>query len=169
MGDNSEMLDGLREALKAERTGSVFYRTAAATTKDPLAKTVFEAMAKEEDAHFEFLRAQYRSLAETGNFATGLTLGDQAHVDRDSAIFSPELRAKIRGAHFEMSALNIAVQLEVSSVNRYRELAAKATVPAAKKFFSELVEWEQDHCDSLLRQQKELDEEYWASVGFAPT
>ena len=169
MTEKSEMLEGLKESLLAERTGSAFYRMTAANTTDPKAKIVFEAMAKEEDAHFEFLRIQYRSVSQTGTFAGGITLSDQARLGDSSEIFSPALRAKISGAHLEMSALNIAIQLEVNSVNRYRKLAEKATTPEGKKFFTELVDWEQDHHDSLIKTQQELGEEYWKSVGFAPT
>lgn len=163
-----EMAEGLRKAMLAERTGYEFYMNAARTTKDPDGKETFEKLAHEEQEHFDFLRKHYVSLMEKGTFATGVTLGDQKHTTADTPIFSSQLRDRIKGAHFEMSALAVAVQLELNGINHYKALAAKASTPEAKKFFEELVDWESGHYDALLRQQQLLQEDYWNEAGFQP-
>ena len=113
MDEMKEIIEGLREAMRAERTGAEFYRMAAQTTKDPVGRRTFEMLAKEEEEHFEYLRRQYKSLAQTGKVDELAKLGTAASMAHDSPIFSPELRGRIKGAHFEMSALAIAVQLEL--------------------------------------------------------
>jgi len=48
----------------------------------------------------------------------------------------------------------------------YRKCAAKAATPAAKKFYTELAEWEQGHYDSFKNQLELLKEEYYAANHF---
>ena len=162
-----QLLEGLREAMQAERYGHTFYKTAAMNTQDPTGKEVFLQLAREELEHFEFLAAHYRSLAETGKLS-GAKLSGHAEVDPASPIFSEQLRERIQDAHFEMSALAIAVQLELNAINRYRELAAKAQIEEVKRFFEELANWESSHYKTFLNQQQSIQNDYWKASGFAP-
>jgi len=162
----SELVEGLRGALRAERTGFEFYRLAAERTEDPAGRATFLRLAEDEKAHFEFLSRHYRSLLEKGRLAEETHL---AHVPEAAhAIFSPELKGRLGQAHFEMSALAIAAQLELNGLNHYRALAQRTQLPEARRFFEELAAWEKEHYDAFLRQQQELQEAYWAEAGFAP-
>jgi rubrerythrin len=67
-----------------------------------------------------------------------------------------------------MSALAIAVQLELNAIKHYSEQAEKATRPEVKKLFAELAAWEKGHYAAMLRQQEALQDDYWAASGFAP-
>jgi len=71
----ADLLGALRAAMQGERTGHEFYKVAAASTKDTQGRKVFEQLAEEELAHFEFLRQHFQSIAEKGELASGLTLG----------------------------------------------------------------------------------------------
>jgi rubrerythrin len=113
------------------------------------------------------LKTHYRSLLDKGTLAEGVTLSDHRR-DTTSPIFSKALRDRIKGAHFEMSALTIAVQLELNGIKHYSEQAKKATLPAARKFYEDLVGWENSHYESLLKQQQMLQEDYWRENGFDP-
>jgi rubrerythrin len=163
-----ELVAGLRAAMQGERTGHEFYKMAAASTKDPEGRKVFEQLAAEEQAHFDFLRKHYQSLVEKGELAKGVSLGEAHALANEHPIFSADLKSRIKGAHFEMSALAIAAQLELNGINHYREQAARAVHPEAKRFFQELVEWESGHYDAFVRQQQELQEAYWSEAGFSP-
>lgn len=161
------LLEGLREAMRAERHGHTFYKTAAMNTQDPTGKEVFEQLAREELEHFEFLAAHYKSVLEKGELSSAKLTG-HAVVDATSPIFSEQLRERIKDAHFEMSAIAIAVQLELNAINRYRELAAKAVLPEVKRFFEELANWESSHYKAFLNQQQALQDDYWTASGFSP-
>ena len=163
-----QLLEGLREAMRAERHGHTFYKTAAMNTQDPTGKEVFEQLAREELEHFEFLAAHYKSVLDKGQLDADAKLTGHAEVDPESPIFSNQLRERIKDAHFEMSAISIAVQLELNAINRYRELAAKASIPEVKKFFEELANWESSHYKAFLNQQQSLQDEYWTASGFSP-
>jgi rubrerythrin len=159
-----EMIEGLRQAMQAERTGHEFYKMAAKTTEDPAGREVFEQLAQEEAEHFNFLAAHYRSLMAEGRLATDVQLGRGEKLDHP--IFSPELRQRIGQAHFEMSALAVAVQLELNGINHYRAMARKATLPEVRRFFEDLVVWETAHYEALLQEQEALQEAYWNEAGF---
>lgn len=163
-----EMADGLRKAMLAERTGYEFYKMAARNTQDADGKATFEHLAAEEQEHFEFLRKHYASLTEKGEWATGVKLGAQKPTTAEAPIFSAQLHDRIKAAHFEMSALAVAVQLELNGINHYKMMAEKASSPDAKKFFQELVVWETGHYDALIKQQQLLQEDYWNAAGFEP-
>jgi rubrerythrin len=165
---SQELIEGIRAAMLAERAGYEFYRMAAERTQDPEGRKVFEQLAQEEQAHFEYLGKHYQALVAKGALAKGVTL-DKAHqLATNHPIFSPELKARLKGAHFEMSALAIAAQLELNGINHYHSLASKATAPAAKKLFEELADWERGHYCAFIRQQQELQEAYWDEAGFSP-
>ena len=97
-----------------------------------------------------------------------MTLGKAHELAADHPIFSADFKSRLKGAHFEMSALAIAAHLELNGINHYKSLAAKAAAPEAKKLFEDLVEWEKGHYDAFIRQQEELQEAYWNEAGFSP-
>lgn len=165
---NKQLLKGLQEAMQAERHGHTFYKTAAMTTQDPRGKETFELLAEEELAHFKFLAAHYKSMQANGILSPDAKLEGSAQVGEESPIFSAQLKERIKDAHFEMSALAIAVQLELNAIHRYKQLAAEATLPEVKQFFERLVEWETAHYKAFLGQQQQLQQDYWIASGFSP-
>jgi rubrerythrin len=162
-----ELLAGLRQAMQAERTGFEFYAAAADKTDDPVGRETFRRLAQEENDHFNFLSSHYRSLIERGTFDPSAHLGPP-EVTAEQALFSPALRGRLGQAHFEMSALAIAVQLELNAINHYRSQAQKAKTPEARKLFEDFVAWETGHYEAFLRQQQALQDDYWNAGGFEP-
>ncbi len=86
----------------------------------------------------------------------------------ESPIFSPQIRKRIKDAHYEMSALSIGIMLEQNSVAFYEAQAKSVDDPQARSLYEELADWERGHLHALLRQEGALKEEYWAQAGFAP-
>ena len=158
----------LSEAIQAERDGSSFYLMAAQTCKDPTGKQVFKSLAQEEMDHQEYLSAQHQSVLATGQLDRSLKLGSRVALTGESPIFSPQIKERIKDAHFEMSALSIGIQLEQSAIEHYSRAADAAEDPAVAEFFRELVRWETGHHQALLRQQELLKEDYWSSGGYCP-
>ena len=96
----------------------------------------------------------------------GAVLGPHPQTSATSPIFSESLRARIKDAHFEMSALAVAVQLELNAVQHYREQAARAALPEVRAFYEQLVQWESGHYHALVAQQQSLQQDYWHQNGF---
>lgn len=160
--------EGILEAMRAENEGQHFYLMASRATEDPKGRSVFEQLAGEEHEHFEFLKTQYESILATGKPDTNLKLGPRADLTGTSPIFSESIRDRLKDAHYEMTALSVGIQLELTAQAHYRQLSEQATDPVARFFFTELAEWEKGHYRALLRQHEELKESYWASNNFAP-
>ncbi|MBU0640623.1 MAG: ferritin family protein [Planctomycetes bacterium] len=164
----TKLAEGLLAAIKAERDGHSFYSMAATSAQDQKAKGVFAQLAAEELEHMNFLTQHYESVLKSGRPDQTARLGPRADFGGLSPIFSDGVRTRIKGAHFEMSALSIGMQLEADAVKFYQAQSAAARDAAVKKFFNELAEWESGHYQALRSQQELLKEDYWAAGGFAP-
>jgi rubrerythrin len=162
------ILEGLKKAIETETNGYHFYMMAAKSTQDPKGREAFETLASEEQKHEQFLRTQYRSVIENGSVDPKVKLGPRASFEGSSPIFSEEIRGRIKDAHYEMTALSIGIQLELSSIDFYKDEAEATDNPDVRKFYLELADWETGHYEALLRQHDLLKEDYWSAARFAP-
>lgn len=163
-----KVAEALKQAILAEVEGQHFYRMAAQSTDDPKGKEVFGKLADDEVLHEKYLRAHYESFVKDGVPAPDVKLAKPDELGDTSPIFSEALKGRIKGAHFEMTALSVGVQLEMNAVKFYRQASQDAGDPLLKEFFRELERWESLHYQALLTQQDELKEDYWSSSGFSP-
>ena len=163
-----EILQGLKTAIEAELTGHEFYKNAAKNTDDPMGKETFTRMAEEEMGHFNYLRHQYKSVLEKGDYDFSKKLMKKEHKHAESPIFSNEIKNRIKDSHFEVSALTIGMKLELDAVNFYRSCAQKAQSEEAKQFYNELAEWEQDHYRAFESALNLLKEDYFQANSFVP-
>jgi rubrerythrin len=161
------LADGLKAAILAEQAGNDFYSAAAARTSDPKGREVLLMLAAEEALHQDYLKQQYGHLI-AGRPPTWLLMSSGAELGGPSPIFTEELKQRIAEAHWEMTALAVGLQLELSSINHYRSLAETVEQPEARWFFGKLVKWEENHAAAIRRQQSYLLESYWHEAGFAP-
>ncbi len=164
---NDAVINGLIEAIKAEVEGYNFYMMAARSTQDSNGREVFERLAKEEMDHVAFLRAQYNSFLHSNNPDANVKLS-KSSFSTNSPIFSENIKSRIKDAHFEMTALSVGIQLELSAIKFYQEQADKMTDSSAKTFYKELADWEATHYNMLLKQQESLKQAYWHNNEFAP-
>ena len=163
-----KLAEALKKAALAEREGQHFYRMAAASTQDEKGREVFTGLAEDEVMHEQWLRAHYDSVVEHGVPAEGLQLSRGIDLSGAWPIFSESIKSRIKDAHYEMTALAVGIQLELTAVNFYKQCAADSADPKLKDFFTQLVEWELGHYDALLRQQEALKGDYWSESGFSP-
>jgi rubrerythrin len=163
-----EILKGLRTAMEAEIFGHNFYKSASQNTTDPLGKETFARMAEEELGHFNYLRAQYKSNMEKGNYSFSPPLSVVHKKLAGNPIFSDEIKKRVKDSHFEVSVLSIGMKLEMEAVNFYRQCARQASGEEARKFYNELAEWEEDHYRAFEQQLDQLKEDYFQSNNFVP-
>jgi len=135
-----EILKGLKTAIEAELTGHEFYKNAAKNTDDPMGKETFSQMAEEEMAHFNYLRHQYNSVLEKGDYDFSKKLIKKKKEHAASPIFSEEIRNRIKDSHFEVSALTIGMKLELDAMRFYRSCAEKAHNEEVGQFYNELAD-----------------------------
>lgn len=165
---SKRLLNGLKKAIEFELSGHYFYLMAADSMKDSKGKKLFKKLAEEELAHKKFLEYNYNAILKTGKPDSKAKLGKGIDLSGDNPLFSDGLRKRIKDAHFEMTAVSIAINLELNSIKHYKAEAKAATEPAVKKFYEELVKWETGHYDALVRQDETVKKEYWDEYHFAP-
>ena len=167
MGETDRIIEGLKKAMQAEVDGHNFYKMAANSTSDETGKETFNSLAEDEVEHFKFLKAQYDSFKTTGKPDTQAKLTRPSEL-AESPIFSEGFKERLKDAHYEMTALSIGVQLELSSIQFYKSESEKTTNATVKTFYRELADWETEHHRRLLSQQHELIEDYWQAGNFYP-
>ncbi len=164
---NDALAQGLLEAIKSEVEGHHFYLMASRSTMDPQGREVFERLAREEMEHVRFLKAQYQSFLNADRPDANVRL-TKSIFSLTSPIFSENIKTRIHEAHYEMTAISIGIQLELSSIQFYRSQSQKIDNPEAKKFYEELAAWETTHYNMLLHQQDALKQDYWHQSEFSP-
>jgi rubrerythrin len=162
------ILKGLKTAIEAELTGHEFYKNAAKSTNDPLGKETFSCMAEEEMGHFNYLRHQYKSVLDNGDYDFSKKMIKKQHKHADNSVFSEEIKERIKDSHFEVSALSIGMKLELDAMKYYRSCAKAAHNEQVRRFYNELAEWEEDHYAAFERQLEMLKEEYFTANNFVP-
>ncbi len=169
MEDTATKLSAIiSKAMEAENYGRHFYLMAAASTADAGGKEAFERLAADELAHFEFLRRQLDSIAGGGKADGTLKLGKPPASSGGGSFFSAGLMERIGTAHFEMTALSVGIELELSAMNFYKSQSKSAKDAAARGFLKDLADWESSHYNLLFGQMEELKRDYWSGSGFEP-
>jgi rubrerythrin len=163
-----EILKGLKTAMEAEIFGHNFYKNASLNTTDPLGRETLAWMAEEELGHFNFLRTQYKSVMEKGDYTFSPNLVLVHRKQAGNPIFSDEIKKRIKDSHFEVSVLSIGMKLELEAVNFYRQCARQASGEEARRFYNELAEWEEDHYRAFEQQLDQMKEDYFQANNFVP-
>jgi rubrerythrin len=163
-----DLKQGLKDAMKGEIEGRELYLVAAERAEDEKAKEVFSYLAREEDSHFEALKKMYHSYLKSED----LNLPELPRLvrfeDATSPIFSQEFKERMRGKHFEMSALSIALKLEQDAFQFYGKMAEDSDDGELSAFFNRLSAWEKDHYDALYSEIAFLEDDYFAENRFSP-
>ena len=141
---------------------------AATATEDAQGRRVFADLAEDERQHEDFLKKQYDALKTTGSIDASISLPPAREFPTHHPIFSAELQKRASSAHYEMSALSVGIQLEMSSIKFYEGEAAAIAEAPVRDFYQKLAAWEREHLFALQRQADELKEDYWRDAGFSP-
>jgi len=148
MSTESNLL-ALEKALQMEIDGMAFYRKAANEAANVLAKEMFAYLADAEVTHMDRIKQISDALKMTGNWRP--VEHDKAHaVIKD--VFTRlaiENKDNITSAATDIQALDTGLDLEVKSIDFYKEQLAKAADGNEKAFFTSLIEEETSHYRAL--------------------
>ena len=148
--------DALRMAIATERSGLEFYTRAAAITKDPRGRTVFQKLAAEEREHLGTLQKRYAQL----------TASDPQLESRPTFLFfkgaasglfaagAEELRKGVN----DQQALLIGIRCERGSHQFFKRYGDRFEDSEGKQVFLEFADEERAHHDLLLREYRALVE-----------
>lgn len=156
--ESKEELKIIKTAILNEVEGQFFYRLAAEKTESEEVRDAFLVLAGEEEKHEKWLRNLFDQAAD----------GAGAVVAADEpGVFTWDHAGTETGS-IEVSAFHIGILMEKSSVDFYRQAAAKTALPAAKQLYENLIKWEENHLASLEKIYDNLKEEWWGKQGFSP-
>jgi rubrerythrin len=156
-GGTTEMVfarDALRIAIATERSGLEFYTRAAAITRDPRGRRVFQKLAEEEQEHLATLEARYRELLQqdpqlesrpTFLFFKGAANG----------LFAAGAERLANGVD-DRQALMIGIKCERGSHRFFKRYGDKFEDSEGKKIFLEFANEERVHLELLIREYRAL-------------
>jgi Fur family transcriptional regulator, ferric uptake regulator len=156
-GGTTEMVfarDALRIAIATERSGLEFYSRAAAITRDPRGRRVFQKLAEEEQEHLATLEARYRELLQqdpqlesrpTFLFFKGAANG----------LFAAAAERLANGVD-DRQALMIGIKCERGSHRFFKRYGDKFEDSEGKKIFLEFANEERVHLELLIREYRAL-------------
>jgi Fur family transcriptional regulator, ferric uptake regulator len=156
-GGTTEMVfarDALRIAIATERSGLEFYSRAAAITRDPRGRRVFQKLAEEEQEHLATLEARYRELLQqdpqlesrpTFLFFKGAANG----------LFAAGAERLANGVD-DRQALMIGIKCERGSHRFFKRYGDKFEDSEGKKIFLEFANEERMHLELLIREYRAL-------------
>ncbi len=138
-------------ALHNERTEMGFYRNEARRSKNPLARAMFDNLARDEQEHMTRIQDLHRKLLSEGRWPEEVplrvqdtdirqTLDRVAHLDGSAADHDDD----------DARAIERAIAFEERGEKFYRELADACENPQEKEFFAFLSGIEREHRLSLV-------------------
>ena len=148
--------DALRMAIATERSGLEFYTRAAAMTRDPRGRSVFQKLATVEVEHLGTLVKRYRELIA----------GDPELEARPTFLFFKgaasglfaEGAKQLREGVNDQEALLIGIKCERGSHQFFKKYGERFEDSEGKQVFLEFAEEERAHLDLLKREYRALRE-----------
>jgi len=146
--------DALRMAIATERSGLEFSTRAAALTKDPRGRSVFETLAGEEKEHLATLEKRYGELAAVDpqfeSWPTFLFFKGAA-----SGVFAEGTKELREGVDDEQ-ALLIGIRCERGSHQFFKRYGERFEDSEGKQIFLEFADEERTHLELLIREYRAL-------------
>jgi Fur family ferric uptake transcriptional regulator len=146
--------DALRMAIATERSGLEFYTRAAALTKDPRGRSVFQKLAEEEKSHLGTLEKRYRVLVSSDpqleSRPTFLFFKGAA-----SGLFAEGTKELRQGVN-DRQALLIGIKCERGSHKFFKRYGERFEDSEGKQVFLEFADEERAHLELLIREYRAL-------------
>lgn len=145
MTDKKTGMDALQRALKFEVEGRKYYLEAMEKTRNPIAKSLFETLAHEEERHMGFISELHAKLDAEGEWPKEATIDVQKDFKLIFAQARIELDKLVDVTTDELQAMTKAVEMESKGEKMYWELAEKADTPQEKNVYTILAQEEIRH------------------------
>jgi rubrerythrin len=141
-----DRMSSIELALKNEQTEMEFYRHEARRSKNPLARTMFENLAKDEEEHMTRIRTLHQKLVSGGSWPEDVPIEVRGTNIRE--VLDGLVRKQGSGKNHDrddMQALDQAAEFEAKGARFYSNLAGQCDNPMEKNFFSFLSRIEKEH------------------------
>lgn len=163
MAEQSKTMEALQLAIRMEIDGKAFYQKASDESNNPLGKKLLATLSSEEDKHRLTFETIYKSLQSKKGWPTTSFQPDKGQTIR--TIFAEAVGEPGKPAESEIEAIKTAINMELKSINLYRERAKTAEYSAEKSFYEALIAEESGHHLALVDYQEYLtDPTGWFTV-----
>ena len=161
--DNME-IGLIKQAILKEVRAYEFYKLSASQAQQDEIKQALITLSKEEMKHVSWLHDLFDKIKED-------SLEDYALASMDVPPTEQLLKwdaVKEENLNMLVTVFGIAIDMEKSSADFYRDAMEKSEIPEAKKLFNILSKWEESHMAQFKRDYDVLMDEWWATQSFAP-
>lgn len=145
-----ERIKALEMALNNESSERDFYLRHAERSSDPLGKSMFETLAKDEEEHYNRILELHDKLEKDGKWPETLPLKVKDTIIKDvlkKVVASVDTSAK--AATDDLEAVKIAIAFETKGEAFYKKLKDSVENPQEKGFYGLLESIEREHRLSL--------------------
>ncbi len=161
-----DLKEAFEIAIQGEIEGREFYRAMAKQTSDSKAKEMFMNLSNDEDMHLLFLKKLYEEYKKNDKIELPELPKIREFDDLESPIFTREFKNFIKDKDLEMSALSIAMKLELESSQFYKKVANETDNKEIKELFLYLSKWEEEHFKALKKQSSYFQDYYRSKYSF---
>lgn len=142
-------LQGLDKALQLEMDGMAFYKKMAAESKNQLAKEMFAYLADAEVTHMDRIKQISGSLKTTGSWCKTSDYKVHAGIKEIFNTLARKGKDKLEPDATDIQALEVGLDLEVKSIDFYKEQLTASSDVNEKAFYAGLIEEENMHYRTL--------------------
>ncbi len=145
-----DRMSSIELALTNEKAEKEFYLNEARRSKNEIAKTMFEMLAKDEDEHMKRINGLCEKLIGEGSWPKDMPI-EVAGTNVKSSLDNLVAKAGSHEDHDDddIAALKKAIAFEAKGSELYANLAGSSENPMEKNFFTFLAEIEREHQLSL--------------------
>ena len=147
--------DALRIAIATERSGLEFYTRAAALTRDPRGRTVFQKLADEEQRAPGHARGALRASCSRRTRSSSRGRRSCSSRARRTAC-SPRAPSSCATGVDDQQALLIGIRCERGSHKFFKRYGERFEDSEGKQIFLEFADEEREHLDLLIREYRAL-------------
>ena len=141
-----DRMPSIELALKNEQAEMEFYLNEARRSKNPLARTMFASLAKDEEEHMNRIRQLHQRLISSGSWPADVPIEVQDTNVRE--VLDGLVKKQGSAADHDRDdeqALQRAAEFEARGAKFYADLAESCENPMEKNFFSFLSRIEKEH------------------------
>jgi rubrerythrin len=141
-----ERMPSIELALKNEKTEMEFYQNESRRSKNPLARTMFENLAKDEEEHMTRIQALHEKLLSSGSWPEDMPIEVQGtNIRQVLDDLVKDSGSKENHDQNDVQALERAAEFEARGAKFYADLAEQCDNPMEKNFFKFLSRIEREH------------------------
>jgi rubrerythrin len=154
----------IKQAILKEVRAYEFYKLSASQAQQEEIKQALITLSKEEMKHVSWLHDLFDKIKSD-------SMDDYTLASIDVLPTEQLLKwdvVKEENLNMLVTVFGIAIDMEKSAVDFYKNAMEESEIPEAKKLFEILSKWEATHMAQFQRDYDVLMDEWWATQSFAP-